>query len=91
MKRKILIIVAAVLVILATILLFLSYAWSSHKIPTMSRCQNKIVYTLDQAVDKAPLRIDCARRKGKFNTCGSVCNKKGEMIITVCAVTCEFK
>ena len=91
MKRETLIIMTGALVILGIVLLFLSYTWSSHKVPAMSRCQNKIVYTLDQAVDKAPLRVDCARRKGKFNACGSVCSKKGEMIITVCAVTCEFK
>lgn len=91
MKRKILIIVAGALVILGIVLLFLSHAWASRKIPTTSRCQNKIVYTLDQAVDKTPLRVDCARRGGRFNACGSVCSKKGEMIITVCAVTCEFK
>ena len=91
MKHKALIIVAGALVVLAIVLLFLSQVLAARKIPAMSRCQNKIVYTLDQAVDKTPLRIDCVRRGGKFNTCGSVCSKKGEMVITVCAVTCEFK
>ena len=91
MKRKTLIIIAGVLVVLATVLLFLSQSLVSPKIPTMSRCQNKIVYTLDQAIDKNPLQIDCARQGGRFNTCGSVCSKNGQMIITVCAVTCEFK
>jgi len=82
---------AGVSVILAMVLLFLSQALAAHKIPTMSRCQNKIIYTLDQSVNKAPLQADCARRKGIFKTCGSVCSKKGEMAITICAVTCEFK
>ena len=91
MKHKALIIVAGALVVLAIVLLFLSQALAARKIPAMSRCQNKIVYTLDQSVDKKSLQADCARRGGEFNTCDSVCSKKGEMVITVCAVTCEFK
>ncbi|MDD2646602.1 MAG: hypothetical protein PHV78_02010 [Patescibacteria group bacterium] len=63
----------------------------TSKVPIMSQCKNKIVYTLDMDADKMLLQEDCLSRRGYFNLCGSVCSAKGRPTITVCAYTCELK
>ena len=61
-----------------------------QSIDFISECSNKIVYTLDSSLDIKPYQDDCQKRGGRFNTCGTVCSEKGEAVITVCALTCEF-
>lgn len=49
----------------------------------------KVVYTTDTSLATEPFIKDCNLRKGKFNSCGTVCAPSADVCTQVCAYTCE--
>ena len=62
---------------------------TASTVPIASDFGSTIVYGVDRSLPEGPLRDDCARRGGTFNTCGSPCPPGTEMCAQVCAFTCE--
>ena len=59
-------------------------------IPIEAMFDDRVIYTTDANANTIALRNDCAKRNGRFNTCGSACGPDVEVCIDVCAFTCEL-
>lgn len=60
-------------------------------VPIESVFESKIVYGTslsDDALER--VRVDCIRRNGTFNECGSICGPGSAICATVCAYTCQL-
>lgn len=62
---------------------------TASSVPIENDFGSTVVYGTDRSLAEAPLRADCARRGGTFNTCGSPCRPGTDMCAQVCAFTCE--
>lgn len=94
MNNKFVALAFTVLILSITIILVL-YKWLGNysqqaEIPILDTFEDKIIYTTDQKADVKLLKSDCAKRGGKFSSCGSICPPGAENCPAVCALVCEI-
>ncbi len=59
------------------------------EVPILREFETKIVYTTNLTIDMSTVEEDCRKRKGTFNTCGTICDVDDDSCFKTCALTCE--
>jgi hypothetical protein len=62
----------------------------TQTVSIMATYPSKVVYNTEVTTDTEFLQADCAKRGGRLNPCGSVCDPDAVVCATVCALVCEF-
>jgi len=73
-------------------ILFIATVGHAIDIPIQAEFSNKIVYSMDSLIDSTAFKEDCAKRGGRFNSCGSMCDDSKPEIdcVDACVNTCEL-